>query len=236
MRERYLLWTGARLLVAAAIVAWAVSYLGTGSGEKDFQKTLDAMKQVHSFRVASSANPNSNLHNELLVEVDCDHDILHRHWKVVQSNVNPPSVMDQDNTYVAGKAYDHKSDGTWLPAQYSSAGQSAKGYCNMLAQGSDSYLLPEISTMIRRGIIQKGDKKTVNGVRCREYLVTIRGGTHGLEHDTLCVGVDDHLPYEMTTDWDNSRSSYSDYNTPIRIDLPEPSVQPASANTSSASQ
>jgi len=62
MGERYWLWVGARLLVALAVMAWALSYLGTGSGEKEFQKTLDAMKQVHSFRVAYSATP-PNQHN-----------------------------------------------------------------------------------------------------------------------------------------------------------------------------
>ena len=61
--------------------------------------------------------------------------------------------------------------------------------------------MPQIATMIQRGILQKGDKKTVNGVRCREWLVTMKGAPSGLEHDTVCLGLEDHLPYEMTVDW-----------------------------------
>jgi hypothetical protein len=84
--------------------------------------------------------------------------------------------------------------------------------------------------MIRRGIIQKGDKKTVNGVRCREWLVTMKGAPGGLEHDTVCVGLDDHLPYETTVDWMHSRSSFSDYNTALKLEVPEVAVRQTSAS------
>jgi hypothetical protein len=228
MGDRYWLWVGARLLVALAVMAWALSYLGTGSGEKEFQKTLDAMKQVHSFRVAYSASP-PNQHNELLYEVDCNRDAVHELFDYIQISANPPSELKQDKMMVAGREYDRQNDGTWSKPLYSASGGSAKGYCGRLAQGTDSNLLPQIATMIKRGIIQKGDKKTVNGVRCREWMVAMRGAPSGLEHDTVCIGLEDHLPYEMTVDWAHSRSSFSDYNTAIPLDLPEAAVQAASA-------
>lgn len=56
MDGRYWIWLGARLLAGVVIVAWALSYLKDGSSEKEFQKTLEAMKQVHSFRLSSTAN------------------------------------------------------------------------------------------------------------------------------------------------------------------------------------
>ena len=231
MGDRYYLWVAARLVVAVVIVAWAASYIGTGSGEKEFQKTLDAMKQVHSFREAYTSN-NSIQHNEMLWEVDCNHDVLHHHFHIV-SKADPPSEMEMDETTVAGRDYQHKADGTWLAMQsWSTSG--ARGYCGRLAQGEDSGLLPQIATMIKRGVIQKGDKKTVNGVRCREWKVTLKGGMQGLEHDTICIGLEDRLPYEMTVDWEGSRATFSDYNTPIQIDVPDASVQPASAQTTTS--
>jgi len=226
MGDRYWLWVGARLLVGFAIVGWAISYLGTGSGEKEFQKTLDAMKQVHSFRVAFTANPRTQ-HNDMLWEVDCNRDIVHHQWHFVETSTTPPTEINQDQMIVAGREYDRKSDGTWEPGRGFGQGGSAKWFCGNLAQGTDSNILPQIATMIRRGIIQKGDKKTVNGVRCREWLVTLKGGVSGLEHDTVCLG-DDHLPYEMTVDWEHSRSSFSDYNAPIQLEIPEAAIQPAS--------
>jgi hypothetical protein len=228
MGERYWLWVGARLLVAVGIVAWAASYLGTGSGEKEFQKTLAAMKQVHSFRVSYSANQSGYQHSDMLWEVDCDRSIAHYQTYFVQSSSNPPSEMKQESLYAGGREYERGTDGSWTPAKYNYQAGTVKGFCTNLAQGTDTNVLPQIATMIQRGIIQKGDKKTVNGVRCREWLVTMKGGLRGLEHDTVCVGLEDHLPYEMTVDWENSHTSISDYNTPIKFDVPEAAVQPAS--------
>lgn len=229
MGDRYWLWVGARLLVGLAIVGWAVSYLGTGSGEKEFQQTLDALKQVHSFRAAYSGGMVATQHSDTFWEVDCDRSVVHHNWRFTDTTRTPSDVMNQDQLNVSGRPYDHKPDGSWEPARYPAGNTPARSVCTQLAQGTDSYVLPPIATMIKRGIIQKGDKKTVNGVRCREYLVTMKGGTSGLEHDTVCIGLKDHLPYEVTVDWDHSRTSISDYNTPIQFDLPEAALQTTSA-------
>jgi hypothetical protein len=223
--ERYWVWIVVRLAVGVAIVAWAASYLATGSGEKEFQKTLEAMKQVHSFRVASVATP-GNQHNEMLWEVDCSRDLLHYRWHVVQTSSESPSNMSRDEVHAATQEFDRESDGSWSKPRFLARGERpASWYCGALAQGNDNDLMPQIATMIKRGILQKGDKKTVNGVRCREWLVTMKGGTSGLEHDTVCLGLEDHLPYEMTVDWQQSRSTFSDYNAPISFDIPEAAVQ-----------
>jgi hypothetical protein len=221
--ERYWVWIVVRLVVGVALVAWAASYLTTGSAEKEFQKTLEAMKQVHSFRVASVATPGTQ-HNEMLWEVDCNRDLLHHRWHAVQTGSETPSDMSRDEVHVATQEFDRDSDGSWSKPRFAS-GKPASWYCGALAQGNDNGLMPQIATMIKRGILQKGAKKTVNGVPCREWLVTMKGGTSGLEHDTVCLGLEDHLPYEMTVDWQQSRSSFSDYNASISFDMPEAAVQ-----------
>ena len=234
MGGRYWTWLIARLAVGVAIFAWAFSYVhGGGSAEKEFQRTLDAMKQVHSFRVATTASQRPTQHNELFWEVDCQRDLLHYRWHFVDTSVDPATELNQDNLDIGEKQFEHQTDGSWAPPRYPGSAKSAKGYCRDLAQGTDSNLLPQIATMIKRGILQKGDKKTVNGVRCREWLVTMKGGTSGLEHDTICIGLADHLPYEMTVDWENSHTSFSDYNAPIQFGVPDAALQPASATAES---
>ena len=232
MGERYWVWVIIRLAVGVAIVTWAASYIGAGSGEKEFQKTLDAMKQVHSFRVASTTASDTQ-RNDMLWEVDCNRDILHHQWHMVDTRTDPAQEINQDRIYVAGREYDRQVDGSWAQPLYATGGGSAKWFCSHLVQGADSSVLPQIATMIRRGILQKGDKKTVNGVRCREWLVTMKGGTNGLEHDTVCLGLQDHLPYEVNLEWEHSRSSFSDYNLPIQFDVPEGVLQSASASPGS---
>jgi len=230
MGQRYWLWLGARLLAGLVLLVWAASYIGSGNGEKEFQKTLEAMKQVKSFRVAFTSNMGIQT-SEMLWEVDCDRDIVHHQMHVVQTSPTFQEIK-QDQLVVSGREYDRYGDGRWSPSRYATGG-TAKNYCGTLAQGADSGVIPQIGTMIKRGVIQKGDKKTVNGVRCREWLVTLRGGPARLEHDTVCIGLDDHLPYEVTVDWAHSHSTFSDYNTPLQFDLPEATVQPASATTGS---
>lgn len=232
MGERYWLWVVVRLAVGVAIVAWAASYLGTGSAEKEFQKTLLAMKQVRSFRVASTSGSETQ-RSEMLWEVDCNRDILHRQWHMVDTRTDPPQEINQNLIYVAGREYDRQDDGSWAQPRYPTLGGTGGYFCSNLAQGNDTNLLPQIATMIKRGILQKGDKKTVNGVRCREWLVTMKGGTRDLEHDTVCIGLQDYLPCEMTKDWEQSRSSFSDYNSPITFDVPETALQPASTSPGS---
>jgi hypothetical protein len=169
--RRYWMWLSARLLMGVAISVWALSYLRPSSGEKEFQKALDAMKQVHSFRVAASSKPGTQ-HSEMLWEVDCNRDLLHQQWHLTDPNANPPLDMKQDEVRIDAQTYRRATDGSWSPGGSAYQGATAKWFCGSLAQGTDSNLLPPIATMIRRGIIEKGDKKTVNGVRCREWLVT----------------------------------------------------------------
>jgi len=228
--DRYWVWLVVRLAVGIAIVAWAATYLLPGSGEKEFQKALDAMKQVHSFRVASTATPGAQ-HNEMLWEVDCTHDLMHYRWHLTDT-ADPEREMTRDEVHVATQEFDRQSDGSWSKARFA-GGHAASWYCGTLAQGNENGLLPRIATMKRRGILQEGDKKTVNGVHCREWLVTMKGAPGGLEHDTVCLGLEDHLPYEMTVDWQYSRSSFSDYNAAVSFDIPEAAIRPASAVTGS---
>jgi hypothetical protein len=233
MSERYYLWVVARLLVAIAIVAWAASYIGPGGGEKEFQKTQEAIKHVRSFRMASSTHTPGDQRIETLWEVDCNSNIAHYRWHVTFADGDPSKEILQDQTFLAGRAYDRKADGTFVPARYSDASQGAKGYCNQIAQGADNAIFPQIDNMIRHGVIQKADKKTINGVRCREWHVTMRAGINRLEHDSVCIGLEDHLPYEVTDESTYSHATYSDYNVPIQIEVPDATVQPVNATTGS---
>jgi hypothetical protein len=231
MEGRYWIWLVGRLLMAVIIVGWAASYLTPGgSGEKEFQKSLDAMKQVRSVRVFRVSDPLATQHSEDSYELACDQDAYHYKWRLVNSDPERPSDTTNETLQVGSASYHRTAGGPW--EKYGYAGATPKAICSSLGQGN-STLFPEIATMIRRGILQSGDKKTVNGVRCREWKVTMKGGYSGLEHDTVCLGLKDHLPYEVTVDWEHSRAVYSDYNSPIQLELPTAELQPASVTTGS---
>jgi len=49
---------------------------------------------------------------------------------------------------------------------------------------------------------------------------------------SVCIGLEDHLPYEMTTDI-GGHYSYTDYNRPIEFDAPDGVLQSASSTDGS---
>src|SRR5208283_713882 len=92
-------------------------------------------------------------------------------------------------------------------------------------------LLPDVRAMLRSATFGESDKKTVNGVRCQDWKFTMHSATSG-QRGTVCIGLDDHLPYEMTTD-NGGRYSYTNYNRPLQFDAPEAILQSASSTDGS---
>jgi hypothetical protein len=219
-------WIGAILL--AGLFFWAVGYVvAPDGGDAEFQKMLEAMKQVKSFRGVYIGSTASTQHSERFWEVDCTRGIVHKHSKELPNGANP-AEMTEDKFFVGSdQMYTLTSDGSWEKSKYPSQLYSADWYCENIAQGTIRDLLPDVRAMLRSATFGKGDKKTVNGVRCQDWNFTMHSASSG-QRGSVCVGLEDHLPYEMTTD-NVGRYSYTDYNRPIQFDAPEAVLQPASA-------
>jgi len=200
------------------------------SGDVEFQKTLEAMKQVKSFRGAYVMSTSSSQHSERTWEVDCNRNVIHRQMHDLESISDSAYESKQDELLVGDETYTRESDGSWERTGFGAKLYTGKWYCDNLAQGTARDLLPDILTMLRHAAIAKGDKKTVNGVRCREWMFANRSALSA-EKGSVCIGLEDHLPYEMTSEDGRSRYTYSDFNASIPIDVPEAALQPASATS-----
>lgn len=231
MVNRSQLWIGAGVL-AAGVIFWSVGQaVNPSNGDVEFQKTLEAMEQVKSFRGVYSASTSGAQHSERLWEVDCNRVIIHQHTGDSQSNTDSPFGMKEDELLVGDQRYTHQSDGSWQNNGYAGDRFSAKWYCDNIARGTVIDLMPDIRTMIRHAITEKGDKKTVSGVRCREWKFDLRTAMSS-QKGSVCIGQDDHLPYELTME-NGGHYIYSDYNRPIQFEVPEAAVQPASSTSES---
>lgn len=231
MGNRRGLWIGATLL-AAGVIFWAVGQaVNPSSGDTEFQKTLESMEQVKSFRGAYIESASSGQHSERLWEVDCNRVIVHEQSHDSQANPDSPFDMKEDQLLVGDQRYTRTNDGSWQNDGYAGDRSSAKWYCNNIARGTVRDLLPDLRTLISHAMTEKGDKKTVNGVRCREWKFAVRTALSA-QQGSLCIGLDDHLPYAMTTE-SGGQYTYSDYNRPIQIEVPEAVVQPASSTDGS---
>jgi hypothetical protein len=222
MDSRRWLWIGACLLLAGAIF-WGVGQaVGPSAGDVEFGKTLEALKQVKSFRSAYDS-AGDTFHSERTLEVDCNRVVIHQQSRNSGSGGESAYEMKEEEFLVGEQRYTRDRDGSWQ-AGYAGPRTSAKWYCGGLT--APTGLLPDISTMIHHAITEKGDKKTVNGVPCRVWKFDLRTAVSS-RLGSVCLGVDDHLPYEMTNE--GGHYLYSDYNQPIELDVPQAVVQPASS-------
>ena len=220
---RYWVWVLVRLLVGVGIVAWAMSYIGPGSGEKEFQRTIDALKKVDGVEYTMVANSSPTTHMEESGEMVCSQHAIHIDNHITSRNSGSTSDLNQETTRIGADGYGRWQGGPW---QKDFGPRTSESVCGRLAMGVDSWLFPGMNEMLKRGIIQKGDKKTVNGVQCREWNVAIRYAAD-LEHRTVCLGVDDHLPREMTVPRRGVRWAYTSFNQVFEIRPPDgPIVEP----------
>lgn len=225
MRDRRGLWIGGAVLLAAGIF-WGVGQaVGPSGGDVEFHKMLEAMQRVKTFRGSYSTSGSSTQFAKLW-EVDCNRAIVHQHSQDSQAGSDSAFGLNEDEFLVGDQRFIRSSDGAWENTGYAGDRGSAKWYCDNIARGTVRDLLPDVRTLISHGITEKGDKKTVNGVRCREWKFDIRTAISS-QVGSVCIGVDDHLPYEMTMD--GGHYSYSDFNSPIQFDAPDAVLQPASA-------
>jgi hypothetical protein len=220
------LWIGAILL--AVLFFWGVGYVLTPeNGDAEFQKMLEAMEQVKSFRGTFVGTTPNTQHSERLWEVDCNRGIVHKQSKELPNSANPVEVNDDEYMVGSDQKYTRTSDGSWDKTKYDPKIYSASWYCDNLAQGTVRDLVPDVRAMLRSATIGKGDKKTVNGVRCQDWNYAMHSSTSGVR-GSVCIGLADHLPYEMTTD-NGGHYSYTDYNRPMQFDGPEAVLQPVSS-------
>lgn len=219
----------AALLLIAGLFFWGVrSLFGPNGGDAEFQKMLEATQHVKTFRGVYVDTAASAQHAEKLWEVDCTRGIVHKRSQTSPTSANPPEVTE-DQLLVGLDRYTHHSDGSWTKINDNHVIYSGQWYCDNLAQGTLRDLLPDARSMLRNAMIGKADKKTVNGVRCQDWQFAMKSSTSGV-HGTVCIGLADHLPYEMTTD-SGGHYSYSDFNQPIPFDAPDSILQTASTGS-----
>ena len=214
-------------LLLAGLVFWGIGFfVNPNSGDTEFQKALESTQQVKSFRGTQIAAASSPQHLTRLWEVDCYRGILHRQSSELQNGADAPAVTE-DEFLVGVDRYSRDKEGSWEKTGDTHEIYSAKWYCENIAKGTIRDLLPDFRAMLRNAMIGKGDKKVVNGVRCQEWRYAMKSRYSGAQ-GSICLGLEDHLPYQMTIDG-GDQYSYSDYNRPNQFEAPEPVLQEASS-------
>lgn len=213
---RFWTWLLARLAVAIVLVGWVFSALILPpAGDAEFHRSLDALKTIKSVHLTMISDiPSQRTEQEAYLS--CANDSFRR---ITHTVIHQPEKDFDLNIAVVrsgGQDYQLQNDGTWKRGY--SGTESPAVSCGRLAQGTRAWIAPDIQEMLDHGIIDKGDKKTVDGYVCREWKVTMRIGV-AVEHRTLCIGTKDHLPREMATSFGNTKWTYA-FNVPVSIEAP----------------
>src|SRR5260221_14062724 len=145
---------GATLVVAGGIF-WAVGQaVNPSGGDPEFKAGLESMKQVKSFRGAYIEGASSSQHSERLWEVDCNQVIVHQQSHDSQASADPTFDMKEDELLVGDQRYVRDGNGSWENTGYAGDRGSAKWYCDNIARGTVSDLLPDIRTMISHAMTE----------------------------------------------------------------------------------
>jgi hypothetical protein len=201
------------------LIAFAVYWLSPPSGEQEFGRAVEAMKLLRSYRYSSTTAPRPTRHTETHGEMNCSQAALHQVVHVVDQELKPSDFVEETVRLNSG-TFQRNDEGTWTRRTLSEGWEKPEQLCAKLGSGIDIPFFPDMSRMQRNGIFEHGEKKTLNGVTCRLWKVGVTEYGSGLEHRTVCLGENDHLPYEVTSDYDQSRTTFSDYNTALEV--PEP--------------
>ena len=221
---RFWTWLLARLIVIAMLLAAALWYRMPDSGEREFRRSIEALKKVNSLHYEMVSDAPLQ-HSEQNGDLICSDDALREATHIVLHQGEKDTTFDTEVRRVGGQQYTLQRSGLWQRAYPD--GRMARLLCQSFGTETETGIVPDFQRMVEHGIIEKGDKKTVNGDVCREWKVTLRSGPGPLlprspgayEHRTICLGVDDHLPREMTSTLNPGHWTYA-FNTPVQIETP----------------
>lgn len=223
MSTRHWLW----LLALAGVVIlggfwWAFT---PDSGEVEFQRTLEALKAVKSWKFSELPSEGASYSQEGTWEVDCAagwHGIYRAGWLELdeRNSTQDSTPRKVEVSHVGATTYMRSENGDWEPANSFYLPDSAlTTTCSSLSRGAPGYPFPEIPGLLTSSFFVRGSTKKVSGVKCREWKVQVVKLGHR-EDFTVCLGTKDHLPYEISGE-QKAHLVFSDYNQPVPIEGPK---------------
>ena len=188
-----------KIIVAVALIAGGWWWFTRRNGEEDFQRAMESMKTVTSFRAQMVSSDGQ----ATFVEHECPS----------SSRTKSP---DSEQVQVGTEMYYRYASGGWTrsgePVEHPDL------VCKRLSTGQQTDPFPPLVELTRRGLMKQGSVVRVGGVKCREWEIQI---VHplGTRKETVCLSTDDFRPVQWKVE--GATTTYSDYNKPMNIRAPE---------------
>lgn len=190
------------------LIYWAMP----GSGVSEMKKMNAAMQNATSWRVQTVvAEPTKNV--ESLTEVYCPSRV-HTVNKSVLDEGGQHLEDSSESIWIEGTNY-AKRGLRWVISQEERYNTAT---CKFGPRGTDTLLQP-LDAILVAGKIRKGDKRIVNGDRCRDWIASVPAPAGWRDEFIVCIG-NGGLPLEVFTPDRRLVETYTDWNVPIKIEAP----------------
>jgi hypothetical protein len=201
----------ARLVIfglVALLIFWALPDAGLSA----LKKMNMALQNARSWRVQTVVTePTKSV--ESLTEVYCPSRVRTVN-KAVSDEGGRHYEDNSEDIWIDGTSYAKKGY-QWVVSQVE---RSRTASCAMGPRATDALLQP-LDLILTTGKIRKGEKRIVNGERCRDWVASVPAPAGWREEFVVCIG-DDELPREVFTPDRRLVETYSDWNAAIRIEPP----------------
>jgi hypothetical protein len=213
-----------RLAVILMMIGWGIYYRWL-SPARQLERSADALRQVKSLRY-SMVEELPLQRNEFSGGIVCSPAISHDVKRQVVTDPANPSDVTLEFVSVGHLAYARGSNGGWSKPGPAVA-DGAEETCRRIAGGASVWFLPDYEKLLSKGDIKKAAEKNVDGRACQQYQIATERIPDEYEYTTVCLGLDDKLPIQMTTG--AKVYTYSDFNQPVEIEDPSKATR-ASGN------
>lgn len=207
------------LLILGALVYFSA---GRSAGQIQLDRTAAALKNVHSWRKRSEVRQGGRLAQTEIDESSCPSNI--RHTVIIEGD-DTRAKLQLETVRLGPQSFERVNDQPWR-----AGGMSNTRTCLDGSSLLDFGIVP-IKIMRDFGQITKGDKRLVDGAKCRDWHFIAHLNGAPPEQYTVCIDPDSDLPREIRSADGQLVTNITDLNAPINISAPE--LPPAPANPSS---
>lgn len=167
---------------------------GAAVGADEVLRVASAWSRVKSFRIKSDTTGNGQFLGEFVLP-DRSHFTITANSQTIEVIRIGPDTYTKINgqwTKQPGVASAITTDPVKLVSDFSASQQAGKK-------------------------VTKGHTKTVNGVQCQDWIITSASGAN---ESSICIGLQDQLPYQASSANGKAVVDFYDYNAPITINPP----------------
>jgi hypothetical protein len=199
-------------IVIFALVAVLIYWALPDPGLSALKKMSAAMQNARSWRMELVVTePTKKIQST--VEVYCP-SRFHQVTDSARQEGGSQVEESSESYWIEGTNF-AKKDSKWVISQEE---RSRTASCTYGPRATDM-LLQRLDPIVISGKVRKGDKRIVNDVSCRDWIASVRAPAGWREEFGVCLA-EDGLPREVFAPDRQVVETYTDWNSPIRIEAP----------------